>query len=61
MKLLSLNAHSLISLDAKKQVRALADFIEKERPDVICLQEVNQPIDAPVCNKLSRPPLPTRA
>ena len=61
MKLLSLNAHSLIDFNSQNQVCALADFIEKERPHIICLQEVNQPIDATVRDKISRPPLPTRA
>ena len=61
MKLLSLNTHSLIDFNVQNQVCVLADFIENERPDVICLQEVNQPIDAPVCNKLIRPPLSTMA
>ena len=61
MKLLSLNTHSLIDFDAQEQVRVLADFIENERPDVICLQEVNQPIDAPISDEISRPPLPTMA
>ena len=61
MKLLSLNTHSLIDFDAQEQVCVLVDFIENERPDLICLQEVNQPINAPISDEISRPPLPTMA
>lgn len=42
MKLLTLNTHSLADGDGQKEIKLLCDFIAKELPDVIALQEVNQ-------------------
>ena len=46
MKILTLNTHSLQEkeMDLKQQI--LAEFIEKEQPDVVALQEVNQTMSA---------------
>ena len=61
MKILSLNTHSLVDTDAYQSADVLASFIEAERPDVICLQEVNQPREAPLADTLRRPPIPTKS
>ncbi|MBQ2264028.1 MAG: endonuclease/exonuclease/phosphatase family protein [Oscillospiraceae bacterium] len=42
MKLLTLNAHSLVETDYPQKLAAFAECIAKERPDVIALQEVSQ-------------------
>ena len=42
MKLLTLNAHSLIEDDYAWKLRLFADFIVREQVDLIALQEVNQ-------------------
>ncbi|WP_323090924.1 endonuclease/exonuclease/phosphatase family protein [Allobaculum sp. JKK-2023] len=46
MKILTLNTHSLQEkeMDLKQQI--LAEFIAKEQPDVVALQEVNQTMSA---------------
>ena len=43
MKLLTLNAHSLVEKDWEEKLEILADAIIGEKFDVIALQEVNQP------------------
>ncbi len=45
MKILTLNTHSLADSNNSKNCHILCEFIEKERPDIIALQEVNQYID----------------
>lgn len=42
MKILTLNTHSLADSDNLKNCHIFCDVIERERPDVIALQEVNQ-------------------
>lgn len=46
MKLLTLNAHSLLEKDYPVKLRQFAEFAAKEMPDLIALQEVNQTIGA---------------
>ncbi len=46
MKLLTLNTHSLIEKDYERKVELFCRGVEKLRPDVIALQEVNQTISA---------------
>ncbi len=48
MKLLTLNAHSLQEENYPAKLRQFVDFVIKERPDVIALQEVNQTCAAPL-------------
>ena len=48
MKLLTLNTHSLIEENYPEKLKYFAAAIEKERPDIIALQEVNQSISAKV-------------
>lgn len=45
MKILTLNTHSLHSSESIQSCHILCEEIEKERPDVIALQEVNQFFD----------------
>lgn len=47
MKLLTLNTHSLIEDNYKEKLSHFVSAIEKERPDIIALQEVNQTICEP--------------
>lgn len=61
MKIFSLNTHSLVDSNAEQSISTLASFIEVERPDVICLQEVNQPREAPLADTTRRSPLPAKA
>jgi len=44
LKLLTLNTHSLHSKNDLANCQVLCDFMEKELPDVVALQEVNQNI-----------------
>lgn len=50
MKLLTLNTHSLIEEKQAEKMKIVADAINKEKIDVIALQEVNQPKDGAVCD-----------
>ena len=61
MKILSLNTHSLVDSNEEHSIHTLASFIEAERPDIICLQEVNQPRGLPLADTTRRSPLPTKA
>lgn len=45
MKILTLNTHSLHSSNNHENCHILCRLIEKERPDIIALQEVNQYMD----------------
>lgn len=47
MKLLTLNTHSLQETDYSNKLSWFVSAVEKERPDILALQEVNQTIDAP--------------
>ena len=49
LKLLTLNAHSLHGNESERRRRllGLCDTLERQRPHIIALQEVNQPVDAP--------------
>lgn len=47
MKLLTLNTHSLRETDYDEKANAFADFLLREKPDIIALQEVNQTCSAP--------------
>lgn len=42
MKVLTLNTHSLIEKEYEKKLQEFAKAIQKEEPDIIALQEVNQ-------------------
>lgn len=55
MKLMTLNTHSLLETQGEEKLRCLADFLLRERPEVIALQEVNQRMEAPPAerNRLS--------
>lgn len=66
MKLLTLNTHSLEERDYEKKLKIFTEEILKEKPDVIALQEVNQPLDGEeadgeVLKKKRLHPLPVRA
>ena len=45
MKILTLNTHSLIEDDYGNKLNIFTEVLEKIKPDIICLQEVNQTID----------------
>ncbi|MBQ7132734.1 MAG: endonuclease/exonuclease/phosphatase family protein [Oscillospiraceae bacterium] len=45
MKLLTLNTHSLVESDYQRKLCDFVQAVEKERPDIIALQEVNQSAD----------------
>ncbi len=47
MKILTLNTHSLIEEDYERKLEGFVDFLIRERPDAVALQEVNQPCCAP--------------
>ncbi len=47
MKLLTLNTHSLVEENYPEKLKFFVAAIEKEQPDIIALQEVNQSISAP--------------
>lgn len=49
MKVLTLNAHSLLDTDTPSARTTLVDFIVSEKPTIIALQEVNQAQTAPLC------------
>lgn len=42
MKLITLNTHSLAEPDYERKLAAFARLVDKEQPDIIALQEVNQ-------------------
>ena len=48
MKLMTLNTHSLSECDEKNKLQTIANFILNHDVDVICLQEVNQSMNAKV-------------
>ncbi len=45
MKILTLNTHSIIEDDYEKKLNIFVDVISKIKPQIICLQEVNQTMD----------------
>ena len=45
IKLLTLNTHSLVESNYNKKLETFIDVIEREKPDIIALQEVNQTCD----------------
>lgn len=47
MKLLTLNTHSLQETDYPKKLEKFIAIIQKEQPDILALQEVNQSMTAP--------------
>lgn len=53
-KLITLNTHSLVEKDYEKKLKLFIDMIEKERPDVIAMQEVSQRI-ASACTVVEDP------
>lgn len=53
MKLLTLNTHSLVEENYSEKLKAFVSAIEKKRPDIIALQEVNQSISAPEIHRRS--------
>ena len=48
MKLVTINTHSLIEENYPQKLNQFVDFICRETPDLIAMQEVNQSIDAPI-------------
>ena len=52
MKLLTLNTHSLMEPEYAQKLEAFAAFLLRERPEIVALQEVNQPADAPPAKDL---------
>ena len=42
MKLLSINTHSLIEENYEKKVKIFVEAVARIKPDIICMQEVNQ-------------------
>lgn len=42
MKIITLNTHSLIEVEYEKKLLEFVEVIQKEEPDIIALQEVNQ-------------------
>lgn len=53
MKLLTLNTHSLHSKNNLANCQVLCDFIEKELPDIVALQEVNQEVGEKISTTVS--------
>lgn len=51
IRLLTLNTHSLVESDYENKLEYFADAIERIRPDIIALQEVNQSISADIIDK----------
>ena len=47
MKLLTLNAHSLLEADYERKLIYFAEYVLREQIDLIALQEVNQSMNAP--------------
>lgn len=47
MKLLTLNTHSLVETDYEKKLQIFVEAMEKYRPDIVALQEVNQSRTSP--------------
>lgn len=47
MKLLTLNAHSLLEADYERKLVYFAEYVIREQVDLIALQEVNQSMSAP--------------
>lgn len=50
MKLVTINTHSLIEDNYPQKLEQFVDFICREQPDLIAMQEVNQSIDADCYN-----------
>lgn len=48
IKILTLNAHSLIENNYEEKLKIFTDTILKEQPDIIALQEVNQTINGAI-------------
>ncbi len=48
MKLVTINTHSLIEENYQEKLEQFVDFICREQPDLIAMQEVNQSMAAPV-------------
>ncbi len=46
MKLLTLNLHSYLDDNWQNKLKVFTDFIIRELPDVVALQEVNQPLES---------------
>ena len=42
MKILTLNTHSLAEEDALRKMEIFAETVEKEQPEIMAFQEVNQ-------------------
>ena len=50
MKLVTINTHSLIEENYPEKLEHFIDFVRRETPDLIAMQEVNQSIYAPICD-----------
>jgi len=67
MKILTLNTHSLREADYEIKLAAFVEFILRERPDIIAMQEVNQSAESPIARdcrgmvKLPESRIPLRA
>lgn len=48
MKLMTINTHSLIEPQYETKCAQLAEFILREKPDLVAMQEVNQSVCAPL-------------
>lgn len=48
MKLMTLNTHSLVEPQYETKLKQLADFLVREQPDLIAMQEVSQTAAAPL-------------
>lgn len=48
MKLVTINTHSLIEENYPQKLEQFVDFISRETPDIIAMQEVNQSTCAPI-------------
>ena len=55
MKILTLNTHSLVEEHYEEKLAQFAAFIQKEQPDILALQEVNQSVSAPLADPAQLP------
>ena len=51
MKILTLNTHSLAEENATEKMELFAGILEKEQPEVMAFQEVNQTMAEPFINE----------
>ena len=51
MKILTLNTHSLAEENALRKMEIFAEKVEKEQPEIMAFQEVNQTMAEPFINE----------